>query len=206
MARPAMSSLVNGGADSPRTPSLTSEDTETSLASSVRTDLVDNELFTFPSSPVPRKASPAPRSPVPRIKSNSTNFSDGIPRERPWSYARAHRPQSRFSLVNWEFQSRLLFAALESERILTSLIGYLSWTDVSALLNSSRDMRELMRQNGLRRVILDRFVPGFRFASTAWDTRFADREPRITITHLSFLSERIFPTHPPFLTMRFCFQ
>ncbi len=170
--------------ESPRTPSLTSEDTgdSTSLRTDINSDQ-DQVAIASPGQTPPPSSSSSP-SPISRPKSN---FQERVP--FPSSRTNVSRPNSRFSLLNWEFESRLLYTALESERISASILQYLSFQECAALLNTSRDMRELMRNPGFKRVILSRFVPGYRFASTAWDPRFEDREPPTTLGHLSYLSE-----------------
>ncbi|GLB40360.1 hypothetical protein LshimejAT787_0802310 [Lyophyllum shimeji] len=85
-------------------------------------------------------------------------------------------------------------AVLKHPLVLARLLGCLDWPDFHAVLDTSRDARDLFSDNSLRDVILSRFVPGFE--SCRDPSVNLDQLVPVDIYHLHlFMVSQNFPVH-----------
>ncbi|KZS94256.1 hypothetical protein SISNIDRAFT_549433 [Sistotremastrum niveocremeum HHB9708] len=144
------------------------------------------------SSPSPSRASPHPPSAyraslsfISRPYAKNTSPLTDPP------FSPSHSPVPRHRRVSSTLsafainENHPLHLVLVQPRILCTLLAHLPWLDFAALLNSSRDSRRLFRDPHATQVILDRFVPGYAFASAV--NRSAELPLRVNMTDLSLL-------------------
>lgn len=187
-----------------RTPSLTNSDSSSTSTSSTSLDPVsmDPAIYTDRDRPLPSLPRELSRKsyhiPFPIPKEKRAYPTDSLRSSRRSSLVHDRPPQpasSKTKSLAWKRMHRAAVYALKQPHVLETLLQFIPWTDLYALLSTCADMRRLWDTRDIRDVILSHFVPGYSYALRYRDlSNYQDMDISLQDLDLLYISQRV-PLH-----------